>query len=98
MTDSLTTHLRGLATTIAEMESAELAIRLTLLYLLLKPLDVWFLHVPMIVLVGAGLLSSRFATWRLSSSSCFLLIRSVSAICCSVVSSRDCREVILWVM
>jgi hypothetical protein len=61
MTDSLSTHLRGLATTIAKMESAELAIRLTLLYLLLKPLEAWFLHVPMIVLVGAGLLSSRFA-------------------------------------
>ena len=61
MTDSPATHLRALGRAIVDMPSAELAIRLTLIYLMLKPLDAWFLHVPMIVLVGAALLSSKFA-------------------------------------
>lgn len=43
------------------MEAPELAIRLTLIYLLLKPLEVWFLHAPMIVLVAGALLSSKLA-------------------------------------
>ena len=59
MIEALTRPLRAFQRTIAEMEAPELAIRLTLIYLLLKPLEVWFLHTPMIVLVGAGLLSPK---------------------------------------
>ena len=61
MIDSLAAAWRAFYRTIAEMEAPELAIRLTLIYLLLKPLDAWFLHVPMIVLVGTAFLNSRFA-------------------------------------
>jgi len=41
------------------MDAPELAVRLTLVYLLLKPLEVWFLHTPMLVLVAAALLSPK---------------------------------------
>ncbi len=57
MTEALAAPWRSFVDTISEMDSAELAIRLTLLYLLLKPVEVWFLHSPMLVLVAAALLS-----------------------------------------
>ncbi len=61
MSERLAGPLRTFRRTIAEMEAAELAIRLTLVYLLLKPLEVWFLHTPMLVLVGAALLGPKLA-------------------------------------
>jgi hypothetical protein len=59
MSEGLAGLLRTFGRTIAEMEAPELAIRLTLVYLLLKPLEVWYLHTPMLVLVGAALLSPK---------------------------------------
>jgi len=59
MIDALAAPLRVFQRTISEMQAPELAIRLTLVYLLLKPLELWFLHTPMIVLVGAALLSPK---------------------------------------
>jgi hypothetical protein len=59
MIDALAAPVRRFHRTIVEMDAPELAIRLTLLYLLLKPLEVWFLHSPMLVLVAAALLSPK---------------------------------------
>ena len=61
MSEGLAGPLRTFGRTIAEMEAPELAIRLTLVYLLLKPLEVWYLHTLMLVLVGAALLSPKLA-------------------------------------
>jgi len=61
MIEWLAVPLRAFYRAIVELEPPELAIRLTLIYLLLKPLEVWFLHAPMIVLVGAALLVPKVA-------------------------------------
>jgi hypothetical protein len=61
MSEGLAGPLRTFGRTIAEMEAPELASRLTLIYLLLKPLEVWYLHTLMLVLVGAALLSPKLA-------------------------------------
>ncbi len=59
MTDALKAPWRTFHRTISEMDATELAIRLTLVYLLLKPPEVWFLHSPMLVLAAAALLAPR---------------------------------------
>ncbi len=59
MSETAGSSVRAFLDKIAGMEPSDLAIRLTLVYLLLKPLEIWFLHVPMIVLVGAALLAPK---------------------------------------
>jgi len=75
MIEWLAAPLRAFHRAIVELEAPELAIRLTLIYLLLKPLEVWFVHVPAIVLAGAALLVPKIAR----SPTLWLLLTLLSA-------------------